>query len=328
MLDTPPEFKRLIIDPLIRVNGSGSTNLRVLLDSICLRRLNTLLDLPDVDQKWHILEFSAAERYQYDSAQTQMSNALKLQVNFNKTKSNYLSILELEMCLRRLCNHGTFEPPYYNQANQAHEWQSSRGSGSTSCDSCQTDLTGNLLVNNLVNGHYTTCGHLICSACLMRFEESLAIAKQDNERVCPLCRKQLDGDGLILDGPQSGKSTSTPFQLGGYSSKINALLENIERSSGNDKRLKRLAVAPKYLKLTCCSIIFSGWTRTLDLVQQNLASRNIFFRRIDGSCGLPLRNKILKEFRNNSKIRILMMTTGTGAVGYVPLYSDLYKALS
>lgn len=165
-----------------------------------------------------------------------MSNALKLQVNFNRSKSNYLSILELEMCLRRLCNHGTFEPPDFNQTHQVHEWQSSRASGATSCDSCQTDLSGNLLVNNLVNGHYTTCGHLICSVCLMRFEETLAIAKEETDRVCPLCGKQLGGDGLILDGPQSGKSTNIPFQLGGYSSKINALLENIEKSNGNDKR--------------------------------------------------------------------------------------------
>ncbi|KAF8863171.1 P-loop containing nucleoside triphosphate hydrolase protein [Acephala macrosclerotiorum] len=63
------------------------------------------------------------------------------------------------------------------------------------------------------------------------------------------------------------------------------------------------------------SIIFSGWTRTLDLIERHLTERSILFKRIDGSSSLPLRNKILNDFRKNSQIRILMMTTGTGAVG-------------
>jgi SNF2 family DNA or RNA helicase len=71
--------------------------------------------------------------------------------------------------------------------------------------------------------------------------------------------------------------------------------------------------------LTLLSIIFSGWTRTLDLIEQHLQKRKIHFRRIDGASSLPARNKTLDEFRKDNKIRILMMTTGTGAVGYVSL---------
>jgi SWI/SNF-related matrix-associated actin-dependent regulator of chromatin subfamily A3 len=69
-------------------------------------------------------------------------------------------------------------------------------------------------------------------------------------------------------------------------------------------------------RLTLCSIIFSGWTRTLDLIEQHLKKGNINFRRIDGTSSLPGRNKTLEEFRKDSKIRVLIMTTGTGAVGY------------
>jgi SWI/SNF-related matrix-associated actin-dependent regulator of chromatin subfamily A3 len=69
-------------------------------------------------------------------------------------------------------------------------------------------------------------------------------------------------------------------------------------------------------RLTLCSIIFSGWTRTLDLIEQHLKKGNINFRRIDGTSSLPARNKTLEEFRKDSKIRVLIMTTGTGAVGY------------
>jgi SNF2 family DNA or RNA helicase len=58
---------------------------------------------------------------------------------------------------------------------------------------------------------------------------------------------------------------------------------------------------------------YSGKT-TQDLIEQHVQQRRIPFRRIDGSSSLPARNKILEEFRRDRNIRILMMTTGTGAV--------------
>ncbi len=323
MLDTPPEFKRHIIDPLVRVNGSGSSNLRALLDSICLRRLNKLLDLPDVDQIWQNIQFSDAEREQYDAAETQMSNEVMLQENLQRSSSSYFSILELEMRPRRLCNHGTFELPLSKMANVQEPFKEA---SSTTCDSCQTNLSSNILVNNLCNGHHTSCGHLICSGCLIRFEEALAIAKDSDSRICPLCGKQLGGDYLLLDGPEvipgtNSKESTAYFQPGGISTKINALLANIEESKATDKRFGStlLIKRPCNLRLTCYSIIFSGWTRTLDLIEHHLTDRNVLFRRIDGSSSLSLRSKILNEFRKNSQIRILMMTTGTGAVGYAYL---------
>jgi SNF2 family DNA or RNA helicase len=69
--------------------------------------------------------------------------------------------------------------------------------------------------------------------------------------------------------------------------------------------------------LTHSSIIFSGWTRTLDLVERHLDQHSIPFRRIDGECTLPRRRKILNEFSNNSRLPVLIMTTGTGAFGCV-----------
>lgn len=63
------------------------------------------------------------------------------------------------------------------------------------------------------------------------------------------------------------------------------------------------------------SIIFSSWTKSLDLVECQLASQNIEFARIDGTFTLPQRQKILEDFDQNSSVRILLMTLGTGAVG-------------
>jgi SNF2 family DNA or RNA helicase len=48
------------------------------------------------------------------------------------------------------------------------------------------------------------------------------------------------------------------------------------------------------------------------------------FQRIDGECPTTKREKILDEFANNSHLRVLIMTTGTGAVGYVNFLSSTF----
>ncbi|KAH7348113.1 P-loop containing nucleoside triphosphate hydrolase protein, partial [Pyrenochaeta sp. MPI-SDFR-AT-0127] len=65
-------------------------------------------------------------------------------------------------------------------------------------------------------------------------------------------------------------------------------------------------------------IIFTSWTRTLDLLEMYLQQANLdsqHFKRIDGGCPTAKRERILHEFASDSQLRILIMTTGTGAVG-------------
>ena len=65
------------------------------------------------------------------------------------------------------------------------------------------------------------------------------------------------------------------------------------------------------------SIVFSCWTRSLDLIGIFLKSRNIAFVRIDGSHTLSQRKWILENYQKEPEIKILLMTTGTGAIGLV-----------
>ncbi|KAH8733177.1 P-loop containing nucleoside triphosphate hydrolase protein, partial [Phaeosphaeriaceae sp. PMI808] len=65
-------------------------------------------------------------------------------------------------------------------------------------------------------------------------------------------------------------------------------------------------------------IIFTCWTRTLDLIQHYLNNAGLEsqqFQRIDGECPTSKRERILEDFARSPNLRILIMTTGTGAVG-------------
>jgi SWI/SNF-related matrix-associated actin-dependent regulator of chromatin subfamily A3 len=70
--------------------------------------------------------------------------------------------------------------------------------------------------------------------------------------------------------------------------------------------------------LTATSIIFTCWTRTLDLIEIYLTQFGLNacnYQRIDGDCTTLKREKILNRFSKDPDTRILIMTTGTGAVG-------------
>jgi SNF2 family DNA or RNA helicase len=64
------------------------------------------------------------------------------------------------------------------------------------------------------------------------------------------------------------------------------------------------------------SIVFSCWTRSLDIVAHYCSLEDIKVARIDGTFLPPQRQKMLDNYCTDGETRILLMTTGTGAVGY------------
>lgn len=64
-----------------------------------------------------------------------------------------------------------------------------------------------------------------------------------------------------------------------------------------------------------CSIVFSCWTKTLDILSQLLNEQQIQFVRIDGTVSCVERLKRLAVFQESLEVSVLLMTFGTGAVG-------------
>lgn len=63
------------------------------------------------------------------------------------------------------------------------------------------------------------------------------------------------------------------------------------------------------------SVVFSSWTRTFDIVQPQLNSRGIRCVRLDGSLSASTRAKVIKVFRTNPDVRVLLATVTCGGVG-------------
>ncbi|KAJ0425197.1 P-loop containing nucleoside triphosphate hydrolase protein [Aspergillus carlsbadensis] len=63
------------------------------------------------------------------------------------------------------------------------------------------------------------------------------------------------------------------------------------------------------------SIVFSYWTRTLDILCPRLEELGIHYARVDGNVNRADRTRRLSEFQSSPTIPVLLMTYGTGAVG-------------
>ena len=66
------------------------------------------------------------------------------------------------------------------------------------------------------------------------------------------------------------------------------------------------------------SVVFSGWTSTLDLIARTLEN-HIQVVRIDGRLSSKERNTSLAAFHNRAEVRVLLVSLTCGAVGYTLL---------
>ncbi|GAB2274661.1 DNA repair protein rad5a [Dionaea muscipula] len=138
----------------------------------------------------------------------------------------------------------------------------------------------------------TPCAHRLCRECL------LASWRNQASGLCPVCRKTVSRQDLIT------APTNSRFQVDieknwVESTKVSALLRELE-----DLRSSRSK-----------SIIFSQWTAFLDILQIPLTRSNIPFARLDGTLNQQQREKVIKQFSEESDVLVLLMSLKAGGVG-------------
>jgi SNF2 family DNA or RNA helicase len=67
--------------------------------------------------------------------------------------------------------------------------------------------------------------------------------------------------------------------------------------------------------LTDCSVVFSTWRLTLDVVEAGLNRHSIANVRFDGKVTQKNRQSVVNRFKTDPKIRVMLLTLSCGAVG-------------
>jgi SWI/SNF-related matrix-associated actin-dependent regulator of chromatin subfamily A3 len=210
-----------------------------LLDSLCLRRTKDLLHLPDQEDRVRNLEFSQEERIQYDQTQNMMMRAAKNQVGGFDQKST-LGLFQVQLQLRILCNHGTYQQPFSWNRRKLHlidereAMEASMGrDGEVTCSACKQTMS--VLDAGTMYRRFTEhCRHVLCLDCI---EESMPIVVDNAIPECPLCAhlhrapKQANPADVV-----DASEEDHYFRPQGTSSKMEALMTDVQANVYASKR--------------------------------------------------------------------------------------------
>lgn len=317
-----PWWNKLIQKPFEEGDQRGLKLVQSILKPIMLRRTKCSTDrygkpilvLPPADVQVIYCELSEAEKDFYEALFKRSKVKFDQFVEQGRVLHNYASILELLLRLRQCCDHPFLvmsrgDTQEYTDLNKLAK-RFLRG-GQSTLDGEAKDLPSRAYVQEVVeelrkgeqgecpicleafeDAVLTPCAHRLCRECL------LASWRNPNSGLCPVCRKTVTKQELIT-APTESRFQVDVEKNWVESTKVVVLLQELEnlRSSGSK------------------CILFSQWTAFLDLLQIPLSRNNIPFLRLDGTLNQQQREKVIKQFSEDSKIMVLLMSLKAGGVG-------------
>ena len=212
-----------------------------------------LLDIPALHDQDRILDLSSRERDLYEGTESSIAHAIQQQVMAEKSSKSYLGIFQLQLQLRRICNHGTLLKASTGISRDVPVDPEEaiavlQDTTDAICAYCGFK-SANTPVSNHPKEYLTTCGHLLCSKCVASFEEALSTTAlsaqvESSDLHCPLCHKRLTKSYLLQSMSSRSKmedrvlennSHAAEFDSNGVSTKISGMIEDIERNQSKGK---------------------------------------------------------------------------------------------
>ncbi|CAD0110835.1 unnamed protein product [Aureobasidium uvarum] len=171
-------------------------------------------------------------------------------------------------------------------------------------------------------GYLTPCLHLVCPACADRYWNELrATQTRDNYATCPLCeqyvkailhpisQKDVDDDLEARQKKKGQVKSKKGVEYGGPHTKVRALIGDLQRHAEKSKELIEIGEPP------IRSVVFSGWTSYLDLIEIALKDNNIGFLRLDGKLSVSARTAVLDRFKTDPTISVCLVSIKAGGQG-------------
>ena len=170
-------------------------------------------------------------------------------------------------------------------------------------------------------GIMLNCYQMICNKCCPEFKQTVNQTTDDGQFLCPYCEQRLPlvfyeitPTGIEEYEEQQAEASKNPRQakiMGRYQgphTKTVALLASLTDSQYESKSLPPGEMPIK-------SVVFSGWTSHLDLIQIALEDQNIKFVRLDGKMSRKARNLSLERFRTEPEITVILVSIMAGGLG-------------
>ncbi|PNP46888.1 hypothetical protein TGAMA5MH_01841 [Trichoderma gamsii] len=215
----------------------------MLIEALCLRRTKDSIELPEVQTYLRELTFTPQEREQYDNTKKILTRMILHRVG-EIDKVSHFGTFQMNLQMRLLCNHGTFQQPFsWRRRSYQDEREAAAGAlGQNSqicCSGCQLPMP--ILGSSWMRSDYNSrCNHALCPEC---------IDESGRTPGCPVCLLTLGPDMAgnnastngedVPDWPaddRAGNSDDHYFNKEGHSTKMEALIEDVQKDLTNTKR--------------------------------------------------------------------------------------------
>lgn len=350
-------FAQHIMAPFKMCDPEILPKLRLLVDSITLRRLKDRIDLPERHDHLVKLDFTDEERRIYDIFAKNASDRVKVIVGQREQSlggKSYVHILQSILRLRLICAHGKDllgeedlkvmdgldkdsaidldsddenDQPGLTPKQAYDMYNLMKETGADNCVTCTSKITASDVVDadgeakDEVIGHMTPCFHILCNNCIGKYKASLAeLAQGKSEVTCPICKQWVslsyfalkvggvednaDGRAASKKNARQGKDLS---KYSGQHSKTRALIEDLLKSRFESELMPN--------EPPIKSVVFSGWTAHLDLIQIALDDNDIHYVRLDGKMSRGARTAAMDTFRDDPHVTVILVSIMAGGLG-------------
>ncbi|KAH8592908.1 DNA repair and recombination protein RAD5C [Bisporella sp. PMI_857] len=349
-------FAQYILAPFKLCDPEILPKLRLLVDSVTLRRLKDKIDLPPRQDKLVKLQFNPEERMVYDIFAKNAQDRIKVitgQREKNLGGKSYVHILQSILRLRLICAHGKDllneedlkvmdglskdsaidlddedDCPSGLSAKQAYDmYNLMKETNADVCITCSRKIGPSDIVDSdgeqkdEIIGHMTPCYHILCPACVGKWKSDLNEYSMGRSEVnCPICQQSIklslfplrqegveDEQESRIKTKDSAKRGKEILNYGGPHTKTKALIADLLASKQESEL--------NYNEAPIKSVVFSGWTSHLDLIERALITHEISFVRLDGRMSRAARSEAMEAFRTDASIHIIIVSIGAGGLG-------------
>ncbi|OJJ99038.1 hypothetical protein ASPACDRAFT_53171 [Aspergillus aculeatus ATCC 16872] len=293
-------FNNLIIGPASSKQTDSLDLLRKVVSATCLRRTKldyaATLCLPQKSERIERVQMEREDReiYEFFKRFSYLRAAKAMPTNTGRAQ-----ILVLIGLLRLICNHGAALLPeaalkvWREQDDTSLAWKALEAE-TRQCAVCIQSVPESRSEGSQMEE--LGCGHCICETCAAGVSQTL----------CPKCEATPDPSPFTKAPSPLRTSVSNTLAMDyNPSAKVKALLHNITQRQGLSDST---TAAIKF-------VVFSHWTKMLDLIATALQRKGLSFRRIDGRSTLIQRKEALEVFGSDPECNIMLASIGAAGEG-------------